>query len=303
MAPAPRPEIGNTLTLSTPSPVPAVDYGRELEGARMLLRSGLLPDAIKTPESALFIILTGRDMGLSPVQSLRGIYVIKGKVEVSADLQLGLFHRAGGRSHLVTLTAEEAVLRLDASWLLEPHTESFTMEDARRANLVSGNYKLFPKPMLRSRAITAGLKSIGFDATAGMYAPGEIGGPEAAPDLPAPVSIVGEVIDLAQRPKSLKPLPPDPYAPIEDTGEAATEKQMLFLGKLLKSSVWTPDERHEYARRSASATVVQMMALLDEVIEEGKSRKARMVEPGDAVEPESATSSLHAEPIGQRSAP
>ncbi len=265
--------MGTNLTLRT-SPTTAVDYRRELDGARMLLASGLLPAAIKTPEAALFVILTGRDLGLSPVQSLRSIFVIQGKVEVSADMQLGLFHRAGGRSQWMDLTNEAAVLRLQAPWLLAPHTESFTLADAKQAKLGGDNWIKYPKAMLRSRAITAGLKSIGFDPTAGMYAPGEIGGPEAVPDLPAPASIVGEVIDLAQRPKFLKPLPADPYAPIEDTGEAATEKQVLFLGKLLRSSVWTPEERSEYARRSAAATVMQMTTLLDEVIEEGKSRRA-----------------------------
>ncbi len=156
---------------------PPVQWDRELEGAKMLMRSGLLPDSIKTAEAALFVILTGRDLGLSPVQSLRSINLIKGKVEVAADMQLGLFHRAGGKSQWVTLTNEEAVLRLDAPWLLEPHEETFSMEDAKRAGLTgSQNYKAYPRAMLRSRAITASLKSIGFDPTAGVYAPGELGG-------------------------------------------------------------------------------------------------------------------------------
>jgi hypothetical protein len=175
--------MSSALVASVQPLAPVVDYARELAGAAMLLRSGLLPKSIGTPEAALFIILTGRDLGLSPVQSLRSIYVIQGKVEVSADQQLGLFHRAGGRSQWVTLTNTEAVLRLSAPWLLEPHDESFTMEDAKRAGLdkpsrsgEASMFTKFPRPMLRSRAITAGLKSIGFDPTSGMYAPGEIGG-------------------------------------------------------------------------------------------------------------------------------
>jgi hypothetical protein len=156
-----------------------VDWNRELNGAKMLLKSGLLPKGI-TAEAALFIILTGRDLGLSPIQSLRSINVIQGKVEVAADMSLGLFHRAGGKSHFVKLTDAEAVLRFSAPWLLEDHDESFTIKDAERAGLLSrqDNWKKFPKAMLRSRAITAGLKSIGFDPTAGVYDYGEIGGPE-----------------------------------------------------------------------------------------------------------------------------
>jgi hypothetical protein len=52
--------------------------------------------------------------------------------------------------------------------------------------------------MLRSRAITAGLKSIGFDPTAGIYAPGELGGPE-------PIVVEGEVL-----PASYSEPEPDP---------------------------------------------------------------------------------------------
>lgn len=155
---------------------PVVDYSRELDGAKMLMKSGLLPQGIKSPEAAMFIILTGRDLGLSPVQSLRSIHVIQGKIEVAADMQLGLYHRAGGRSQWLELTNEKAILLLAAPWLIQPHTESFTLADAKQAKLGGDNWTKYPKAMLRSRAITAGLKSIGFDPTAGMYAPGEIGG-------------------------------------------------------------------------------------------------------------------------------
>jgi hypothetical protein len=173
--------MASTALMSAVERAAPVDWNRELNGAKMLLRSGLLPKGI-TAEAALFIILTGRDLGLSPIQSLRSINVIAGKVEVAADMSLGLFHRAGGKSHFVKLTDTEAVLRFAAPWLLEDHDESFTIKDAERAGLLTrqDNWKKFPKAMLRSRAITSGLKSIGFDPTAGVYDYGEIGGPEPA---------------------------------------------------------------------------------------------------------------------------
>lgn len=163
-----------------------VAWNQELEGAKMLLRSGLCPGALKTPEAVLFVILAGRDLGLSPVASLRGVTVIQGKIEVSADLQLGLYHRAGGKSQWTTLTDKEAVLALDAPWITGRHLSVWSMKDAERAGLVNQTWQKFPKAMLRSRAITQGLKDIGFDATAGLYAPGEIGGPEVI-DAPDPI--------------------------------------------------------------------------------------------------------------------
>lgn len=54
---------------------------------------------------------------------------------------------------------------------------------------------------------------------------------------------------------------------------AATDKQIEFLGKLLKSDLWKQEERLAYARRGETASRSQMKVLLDEVIAEGKRRK------------------------------
>jgi hypothetical protein len=158
--------------------VPAtINWEAELKGAAMLVKSKLVPRDITTPEAALFVIMAGRDMGLSPVQSLRGIKPIQGKIECSADLQLGLYHRSGGKSQWVKITDTEAELKLLAPWSIEPHISRFTIEDAKRADLLSNpTWRKYPKAMLRSRAITQGLKDIGFLLGAGVYAPGELGG-------------------------------------------------------------------------------------------------------------------------------
>ena len=172
-----EPTRGTDLVQVRLAPPLPVAWNQEIEGAKMLLRSGLLPPSIRTPEQALYIILTGRDLGLSPVQSLRSIHVIQGKPELAADMQLAIFKNRGGRAAFRKLTDTEAVL-----WLRHPngdeHVETFTIDDARRAGLGGANWQKYPKAMLRSRAITAGLKSVGFDLLAGTYAEGEVGGPE-----------------------------------------------------------------------------------------------------------------------------
>ena len=181
------------------------DYPALMALAKELCTTGFLPVAIKTPAQAVAIILTGRELGLPPMQSLRSICIIQGKPELSADLQLSIFHRDGGRSKWTTMTAIAATL-----WLRHPngdeHTETWTMEDAKQAGLAAGaNWQKYPKAMLRSRAITAGLKSIGFEPLTGAYAPGEIGGPEVVG--PEPVEIVPEA-----EPSEEPPQPPAPKA-------------------------------------------------------------------------------------------
>lgn len=173
--------------------------------ADTLLKTGFLPQAIRTAGQALAIILTGKEMGIGPMQSLRSIGVINGRPVLAADLQLALFHRAGGTSKWLALTETEAKL-----WLKHPngveHTESFSMEDATRAKLPErgDTYQKYPKAMLRSRAITAGLKSIGFEPVTGVYDPDELG------------AIVLAAEDLATVPRALaekEPMPWDDPAP------------------------------------------------------------------------------------------
>jgi hypothetical protein len=140
-----------------------------------LVRTGFLPEYIKNGAQAAAIIKTGQELGMPMMRSLRSLKILKGKVIEDADSQLQRFKTDGGHAKFMVLSTTGATL-----WLKHPngdeHTESFGEEDARRAGLLGNMYSKFPKAMYRSRAITAGLKSIGWEA--GTYAPGEL--PEPA---------------------------------------------------------------------------------------------------------------------------
>jgi hypothetical protein len=85
-------------------------------------------------------------MGLSPVQSLRSIRVIQGKLELSADVQLGMFHQRGGKSQWLELTDKSVKLKLVAPWSIEAHVCTYTIEDAKRAGLLSNQtWTKYPK--------------------------------------------------------------------------------------------------------------------------------------------------------------
>lgn len=178
----------------------SVNWDAELRGAQMLLKSGLAPQSLRTPEAALYVILVGRDLGLTPTQSLRSINVIQGKVEIAADMQLSLFKREGGKAiwRVLSDTIAEVELTHPNG---DQHVERFTLDDAKRAKLTGDNWQKYPKAMLRSRAITAGMKSIGFDALAGVYAPGEISGddrqpaPDPVPDEPTAAETIAATIE------------------------------------------------------------------------------------------------------------
>jgi hypothetical protein len=147
-----------------------------------LRRTGFLPSHIKDGVSFAAIVLMGRELGMGTMAACRKLQVIKGTVTERADSQLARFKSCGGRGHFKELTEAKAVL-----WLKHPngdeHTETFTLEDAKRAGLASNdNYAKHPKAMLRSRAITAGLKSVGWEGAVGIYDPDEMADIPATPE-------------------------------------------------------------------------------------------------------------------------
>lgn len=148
---------------------PEQEFKALLEFGQMLVASGFLPSALNTAAKAVAVILTGREMGISPMLALRSINIVDGKPIVAADLQLSRFKANGGRAHWQRL--DDTVAEL---WLRHPngdeHTERFTIDDAKRAELLSKkNWQKYPAAMLRSRVISAGLKSIGYEPTSGVY--------------------------------------------------------------------------------------------------------------------------------------
>lgn len=185
------------------APVPAsMSFNDMMQMGDALVRTGFLPDTIKNGAQAAAVILAGRELGMEPMRALRSITLVKGKVTESADSQLARFKSDGGRAVFKQLDDAAAVL-----WLRHPngdeHTESFTMDDAKRAQLTnSAMYTKFGKAMLRSRAITAGLKSVGWEGGAGNYDPDELATVAPSPmvrlDDVAPAELATSGMTLAQ---------------------------------------------------------------------------------------------------------
>ena len=198
------------------------DLPQLFELARHLVPTGMLPEHLKTPGQVVAIILAGRELGMPPMRSLRSLTLVKGKVVESADSQLARFKTDGGKAKFVTLTEDEAVMDL-----VHPngdeHTERFSMSDAKRAGLTSNQtWAKYPKAMLRSRVITAGLKSIGWDGAVGNY------DPEEAKEI-GPVAAPQPTIMQPRRLSERKPEPPQyiKELPVLDLTDAAKVAEVV----------------------------------------------------------------------------
>lgn len=164
-----------------------------------LRRTGFLPSHIRDGVSFAAIVLMGRELGMGTMAACRKLQVIKGTVTERADSQLARFKSAGGRAVFKELTENKAVLVLKHP-NGDEHTETFTIEDAKRAGLASNdNYAKHPKAMLRSRAITAGLKSIGWEGAVGIYDPDEVSEPEPVRE-PSVVKLKTEPVPVTEDP-------------------------------------------------------------------------------------------------------
>ena len=162
-----------------------IDQALHLAG--LLVASRLLPRSVGTPEAAFAIIATGRELGLTAMQSLRSIHVIEGKPTLSADLILALVKsRRDVCAWFMLVESSERVAHYRTQRIGEPEPTdmSFTIEDAQRAGVTGkDNWKKYPAAMLRARCIAALSRAVYPDLTLGIYESDEL---EAAPPVQVP---------------------------------------------------------------------------------------------------------------------
>jgi hypothetical protein len=137
---------------------------------------GFVPEHFKTEGAIAAAILAGRELGLAPMVSLRSLHVVKGKVGLNADMQLALMNRHGIMHKWLESTAEKAVLKLYTKDDPEGHTEPWTIEDAKRANLVKSDsaWQSHPRAMLRARAISFAGRAYCPGIMNGVHTPDEV---------------------------------------------------------------------------------------------------------------------------------
>lgn len=192
--------------------------------AKTIAASGLIPDAYRgKPADILVTLVTGRELGISPMQSLRGIHIIKGKAVMSADLIVALCKRSPSCKYFVLVASDNqsATYETHRNGDPSPCKMDFTMEDARTARLIGNpTWSKYPAAMLRARCMTSLARVVYPDICFGLFETDEghdiAGHRELAPvesvkktptptkKVPTPQAItVIDVIDVAEVPPTL----------------------------------------------------------------------------------------------------
>lgn len=134
--------------------------------------------AVESPEQALMILMTGREMGIGAMSSLRGFHFIKGKPCMSAQLMAALILRSGKAEYweLVESGPKSATYATKRIGGRNEQRKTFTVDDARLAQLVKsdGNWQKYPAAMCEARAASALARIVYPDLLMGVYLPDEI---------------------------------------------------------------------------------------------------------------------------------
>jgi hypothetical protein len=210
-----------------------------------LRKTGFLPAHIKDGVAFAAIVLMGREMGMGTMAACRKLQVIKGTVTERADSQLARFKTAGGRAVFKELSESKAVLVLKHP-NGDEHIETFTIEDAKRAGLASNdNYAKHPKAMLRSRAITAGLKSVGWEGAVGIYDPDEVSDYPATEPAKEPVVVRPKFTETAVAAATPGDMERSRLAVNKAANIAALERMQSATEERLKTGFYTPAQADE----------------------------------------------------------
>lgn len=141
--------------------------------SKELAASQLLPQALKQkPADVLAIVLTGRELGLEPMQAIRGIHIIEGKPSMSADLMGALVKKSPACEFLTLVESTGLVATYKTKRRGEPGETvmSFTIEQAKAAGAEGkSNWKKYPDAMLRARALAAICRAVYPDVCLGIY--------------------------------------------------------------------------------------------------------------------------------------
>lgn len=225
------------------------------EQATMLVKTNFLPQAIKTPEQAIAIILTGRELGIGTMAALNNINVIAGKPTVSPQLMLALINSSKELEDVSITDNGNACAVTMKRRGRKPHTETFSMEDAARMRTTEGygdskktislsekyNWKQQPATMRKWRAVAACARVVFPDIILGLYTPDELG---ATID-----GETGEVIEMPAERLNVAPVQTTPVVELVSTDTRdAIENLWPQVGATLKGqkvtlSVWLAKEK------------------------------------------------------------
>lgn len=222
--------------------VPLLAPSAEL--AKTVAPTDFVPAAMRNkPAAVAACILTGHEIGLGPMESLRSVHIIDGRAALAAEVLRRKVLEAGHSIWPVEMSSTKVTF--SGHRRNEPDrvvTVTWTMDDARKAGLANKqNWSKYPRQMLTARATAELCRLMAPDAIAGMVAVEELDDPPVIlggeQEKPAPPRKAQRApIDTTATPKAIQaPQEPDepPLPPLPGEDDPAPQ-----VGEELVSQKW-----------------------------------------------------------------
>lgn len=238
--------------------------------ATSLIKSGLMPKALNTPEAVVTAIVMGRELGLTAMQSVRSIHVIEGKPSMSSALIVGLVKKATdvcAYFRLVESTDEVATYETLRKGDPEPTKMSFTLAHAKAAGVTGkDNWRRYPAAMLRARCETALARAVYPDLVMGLYDPDEVE-PTEPRDVTPGASVPAAPRNRRGGQQAAPPVVESPKAP-----EPPAEPERVVTGTVEGTPTATPDDSDAGRYDEATGEMESVAAKLTERVGKAASQ-------------------------------
>lgn len=158
-------EIALRHTDSWADVLPAVgDLAQKIAG------TAFVPTSLRgKPAEIAACILTGREIGIGPMQALNKIHVINGKPTMSAELMRSLVLAAGHEITFPKVTDKEVTVQGRRADSTETTQITWTMADAERIGVANKDtWRNYPRQMLTARATSELCRLLFPDALGGI---------------------------------------------------------------------------------------------------------------------------------------
>ena len=208
---------------------------------------------VSTPEQALLVLMGGRELGLSYVQSLRAFHLVQGKPMLSSSGMVAVCLRSEKCEYFRTVEASDTIATVEVKRRGDPPVRrSFTIEEAKRAGLSNREtWKAYPSRMLLARAQAFAAREVFPDILLGLYDPDEVPAAPVAAPVVAPVVVA--------RAEPVRPVEVAIDVEPESTGyedaidAATTLEQLAAVGQDVAKSTLAAEDRAVLRGRFAAA--------------------------------------------------
>jgi len=184
------PKTPGTTLAAQSAAEPSINVFQTMERmAATVAKSGLY--GMKTPEQALTLMLLSRAEGIDPMAAVRDYHIISGRPALKADTMLARFQAAGGKVDWKEYT-DAKVIGVFSHPQGGTVTVDWDIARATRAGLAAREtWKSYPRPLMRARCISEGVRACYPGVAIGTYTV------EEAQDMEVDITPTGGRVEAA----------------------------------------------------------------------------------------------------------